>query len=119
MGSNGYSLAVMFCLASPKSCMFVATDVDYALKNIYSVVRSNEDRETPAESELCANLREQESTLELDVIVDDDSSVEVVPARPTVSFETMTLLSQSGDGTKGTKPARVSVSPREIILIDE
>ena len=99
--------------------MRVATEVDYALKNLYSVVQSNEDRETSAQSELCASLKEQESILEFDDIVEDDSSVEVVPARPTVSFETMTLLSQSGDGTKGTKPARVSVSPREIILIDE
>lgn len=98
--------------------MRVATDVDYALKNLYSVVRSNEDRETSAQSNQCASIREQESVLEFDDVVDDDSSVEVVPARPTVSFET-TLLSQSGDGAKRTKPARISVSPRDIILIDE
>lgn len=96
--------------------MRVATDVDYALKNLYSVVRSNEDRET--QSEHATSLKEQESILELDDIVDDDSSVEVVPARPAVSFET-TLLSQGGDGAKRTKPARVSVSPREIVPIDE
>jgi hypothetical protein len=117
-------------------------DVDYALKNLYSVVRSNEDRKTPAQSEHAARLKEQESILEFDDIVDDDSSVEVVPVWPVVSFET-TLLAQGGDGARRTvparpavsiettqlwqggdgarpaKPARVSVSPPEIIRIDE
>jgi hypothetical protein len=123
--------------------MRVATDVEYALKNLYSFVQSNEDRETPAQSEHVASLKEQESILEFDDIVDDNSSVEeIVPLRPAVRFETTlflqggngarrsvpaqptvtfeaALLSQGGDGARRTKPARVSVSPPEMILIDE
>ena len=98
--------------------------MDYSLNNLYSYVRSNEDRETAAQSEQVARLEEQEKILALDDIVDDDSSLEDAPARPSII---MVSHPQVEHGFQEPKPesftAKVnralSASPPEIITIDE
>ena len=99
----------------------VSADVDSAMNNLYSYVRPNEKKEVKDESENAARLEEQAKILEMDDIVeDDDSSLEDA----TITFAD---VSQDESATKRKKrshpakkaPREVSLSPQEIVIIDD
>lgn len=101
--------------------------MDYALKNLYSYVRSNDVKKTFEEAEHTARLEEQAKILEMDDIVEDDSSVEgstahslsLVPGRPCIVINSSSLTQNDDKAIlKKPKPARVSVSPQEVVIID-
>lgn len=89
------------------------------MNNLYSYVRSNENRESKAESEDAIRAEEQAKILEMDDIVEDDSSVEEISS--------VVLSSQSESAAKRMKterpteraPREVSLSPQEIIILDD
>lgn len=107
---------------------FASTDVDYALKNLFSYVRSNDVKKTFEDAEHATRLEDQAKILEMDDIVDDDSSLEesvahlssVAPGCP-CGVMNSSPLTQNDDKSiiKKPKPARVSVSPREVVIIDD
>lgn len=88
------------------------------MNNLYSHVRSNENKETKIESENVMRLEEQAKILEMDDIEEDDSSLE------DVSFVAMSESERAGKRMKPSPPTRkapreVSLSPQEIVIIDD
>lgn len=91
------------------------------MNNLYSYVRSNENKEVKAESENAARLEEQARILQMDDIVeDDDSSLEDT----TITFADVSHDESAPKRTKLSQrakkaPREVSLSPQEIIIIDD
>lgn len=104
-----------------RCCCLVSADVDSAMNNLYSYVRSNENKEVKAESENAARLEEQARILQMDDIVeDDDSSLEDT----TITFADVSHDESAPKRTKLSQrakkaPREVSLSPQEIIIIDD
>jgi cell cycle checkpoint protein len=94
-------------------------EVNSAMNSLFSHVRSNENRESNVESENALRIKEQAKILEMDDIVEDDSSSE------DESFVQLSSRNESAakrlkmEPPKRKAPREVSLSPQEVILIDE
>lgn len=95
-------------------------DVDYAMNNLYSCVRSNERKEVKVESENTIRMEEQAKILELDDIVeDDDSSMEDVNFEEDTSHIKRDAKRMKATSSGRKDPRKVSLSPQEVITIDD
>lgn len=89
------------------------------MNSLYSHVRSNENRETQVESENALRIKEQTKILEMDDIVEDDSSSEDESFVELSSQNESVAKRLKMEPPKRKAPREVSLSPQEVILIDE
>jgi hypothetical protein len=89
------------------------------MNSLFSHVRSNENRESNVESENALRIKEQAKILEMDDIVEDDSSSEDESFVQLSSQNERAAKRLKMEAPKRKAPREVSLSPQEVILIDE